>query len=340
VQVDEPMILRRLEELRRSADTEAVWRDQFGRDGTAYVMRLLSGAPGLYSRVYGKGRNSVICVSKEPLPDYRADLDTRFGKQQTSVGMSTGGQAMVRSLLARSDADGHVPASRQPGRPQSAQHGGAGGGGGGSRRRHSDVSADALRDARAVRAASAQAREQSLQAPSQGQTDVADAWDDSSGSEDGSADGDERGGAGAGAGAGAKRKEPDGGATPKAADASAGGGAGGGGADGAAGVAGRYVPPSRRGEATHTHAPAGGGSGGSGSGTGGGGGGGGGQQSAAFADASAKLLEELRAKRQSAQYLRMQTFRKKLPSYSRREGLIAALRASQVRKHPSPAAFL
>lgn len=92
VRIDEPTILARLEALRRSEDREVVWRDSWGRDGTAYVTQLCAGAPGLYCRSYGKGRNTVVCVSKVPLPDYRADLDTRFGKQQTSVGMSIGGQ--------------------------------------------------------------------------------------------------------------------------------------------------------------------------------------------------------------------------------------------------------
>ena len=44
VHVDEPMIMQRLEELRSSSAQEVVWRDNFGRDGTAYVLRLLSGA--------------------------------------------------------------------------------------------------------------------------------------------------------------------------------------------------------------------------------------------------------------------------------------------------------
>jgi hypothetical protein len=161
------MIMARLDELRRSADQEVIWRDNFGRDGTHYVLKLCGGAPGLYCRQYGKGRNSVICVSKVPLPDYRADLDERFGKQQANVAMSSDGQAKVRSLLERTEL---AAAAAQQQRPQSAPVSSA---------------ATASAEARAQRQQqmAAEQTEEELEQPEQPE-EVADAWDDSSSDDD------------------------------------------------------------------------------------------------------------------------------------------------------------
>eukprot|EP01043_Picozoa_sp_COSAG02_P007964 COSAG02_NODE_247_length_27137_cov_61.275057_10_plen_402_part_00 len=167
VRVNEPMIMARLDELRRSADQEVIWRDNFGRDGTHYVLKLCGGAPGLYCRQYGKGRSSVICVSKVPLPDYRADLDERFGKQQANVAMSSDGQAKVRSLLERTEL---AVAAAQQQRPQSAPVSSA---------------AAASAEARAQRQQQ-MAAEQTEEEPEQPEQpeEVADAWDDSSSDDD------------------------------------------------------------------------------------------------------------------------------------------------------------
>lgn len=38
------------------------------------------------SHAYNKGRNTVLVVSRVPLPNYRADLDDRHGSSQRQVG--------------------------------------------------------------------------------------------------------------------------------------------------------------------------------------------------------------------------------------------------------------
>jgi len=241
VHVDEPMIMQRLEELRSSSAQEVVWRDNFGRDGTAYVLRLLSGAPGLYAKQYGRGRNTLICVSKVPLPDYRADLDERHGKQRASVAMSSDGQEMVRSLLARG-----APSSAQPQqRPQSSP-------------------AALSQQARLARAQELRGEQDAkkLRADEAAPAGpVAESWEDGSSDEEG----DEAA------------------APPSAATAAPGGGA--------------------------TPAPA---------------------ADARLAAESERLLSQLTAQRQSPEFTKMLAFRKKLPSYSRRTELVAALRSSQV----------
>ena len=174
VRVDEPMIMARLEELRRSAEQEVVWRDNFGRDGASYVLRLCSGVPGLYCKQYGKGRNTVLCVSKVPLPDYRADLDARFGKQQASVGMSSDGQEMVRSLLARTEPAQRHRQQQQQQRPASAPP-------------RPDAAQAESEQARLARLARAERDAAAAEQPAA----VADAWDDSGDDEDGSGSADE-----------------------------------------------------------------------------------------------------------------------------------------------------
>jgi ATP-dependent RNA helicase DHX36 len=57
----------------------------------------------LYFKTYGKGTNTVLVASKVPLPNYRADLDTRR-RAEHEVGMSEQTQDIVSRALHDNDA--------------------------------------------------------------------------------------------------------------------------------------------------------------------------------------------------------------------------------------------
>jgi ATP-dependent RNA helicase DHX36 len=52
------------------------------------------------SHAYNKGRNTVLVVSKLPLPNYRADLDDHHGSSQRQITMSAATETRVENMLA------------------------------------------------------------------------------------------------------------------------------------------------------------------------------------------------------------------------------------------------
>ncbi len=54
------------------------------------------------SHAYNKGRNTVLVVSKLPLPNYRADLDDHHGSSQRQVIMGSAVQDLHPFLLSNS----------------------------------------------------------------------------------------------------------------------------------------------------------------------------------------------------------------------------------------------
>lgn len=59
-------------------------RENYGREGADRI-HLIAGQLGLYSKPYGKGRHTVLVVSKQPLPNFRPDLDSRREERQAST---------------------------------------------------------------------------------------------------------------------------------------------------------------------------------------------------------------------------------------------------------------
>jgi ATP-dependent RNA helicase DHX36 len=100
LQVDHAEWRQKLEYFLRGEEKELQCRDNYGREGVEEIHRLAA-EQGLYSKAYGKGRNTVLVVSREPLPNYRADLDAKLEGRVQHVEMSSGAKAMVKDVLAR-----------------------------------------------------------------------------------------------------------------------------------------------------------------------------------------------------------------------------------------------
>ncbi|EFJ25900.1 hypothetical protein SELMODRAFT_98495, partial [Selaginella moellendorffii] len=54
------------------------------------------------SHAYNRGRNTVLVISKAPLPNYRADLDEKHGQSQRKISISADTETHVESMLAKS----------------------------------------------------------------------------------------------------------------------------------------------------------------------------------------------------------------------------------------------
>ncbi|KAJ1491957.1 hypothetical protein T484DRAFT_1772705 [Baffinella frigidus] len=77
VQVDQAQWHQRFANFKASGNKEIILRENFGREGADLIQQLASDV-GLYSKSYGKGRGTVLAVSSVPLPNYRADLDSKL----------------------------------------------------------------------------------------------------------------------------------------------------------------------------------------------------------------------------------------------------------------------
>ena len=93
--------------LRDPSREEIVMRENVGREGAEAVERLARSL-GLHFKPYGRGTNTVLVVSKTPLPDYRADLDARRNATR-DVEMSDDARRVVAAALER--AETHRPAA-------------------------------------------------------------------------------------------------------------------------------------------------------------------------------------------------------------------------------------
>ena len=89
----------RLDRFVRGGEAELQCRENYGRDGVEEIHRLAA-EQGLFSKAYGRGRHTVLVVSREPLPNYRADLDARLEGRVQHVVMDAGAKAMVQHVLA------------------------------------------------------------------------------------------------------------------------------------------------------------------------------------------------------------------------------------------------
>ena len=103
MEVDPDAIYDQLVHMTRDASTEEiVWRENYGREGAEQI-ESIARTFQLYFKAYGKGTNTVLCASKRPLPNYRADLDSRR-RAEHEVGMSERSQHIVAGAVASSDA--------------------------------------------------------------------------------------------------------------------------------------------------------------------------------------------------------------------------------------------
>eukprot|EP00850_Spirogloea_muscicola_P021523 SM000252S09075 [mRNA] locus=s252:79854:86589:- [translate_table: standard] len=99
-EVDRGVWLARLRELRDAGGGgELVVRDNYGRDGVA-ALRALAAELGLHSQAYGKGTSTVLVVSTDALPNYRAELDARHGQSQRRIALAGATEDRVERMLA------------------------------------------------------------------------------------------------------------------------------------------------------------------------------------------------------------------------------------------------
>jgi hypothetical protein len=89
----------RIQEFIKCDDTEVVWND-LGRDDCDVIIMLANQEEGVYGKKYGKGRSTVLCLSKVPLPDYRCDLDSKFGSQTVEVRLGTHELQMAQKVVS------------------------------------------------------------------------------------------------------------------------------------------------------------------------------------------------------------------------------------------------
>ena len=108
VDLDEDAVLEDMRAmLRDPSREELVMRENVGREGAEAVERLARSL-GLHFKPYGRGTNTVLAVSKVPLPDYRADLDARRNATR-DVEISDDTWRVVAAALER--AETHRPAA-------------------------------------------------------------------------------------------------------------------------------------------------------------------------------------------------------------------------------------
>ena len=95
--------------LRDPSREEMVMRENVGREGAEAVERLARSL-GLHFKPYGRGTNTVLAVSKVPLPDYRADLDARRDATR-DVEISEDARRVVAAALERAETHVFRPAA-------------------------------------------------------------------------------------------------------------------------------------------------------------------------------------------------------------------------------------
>ena len=100
LEVDHGEWRKKIECFKRGGEKELQVRENYGRDGVEEIHQLAA-EQGLYSKAYGKGRSTVLVISREPLPNYRADLDAKLEGRVQHVEMSSASKAMVQDVLAR-----------------------------------------------------------------------------------------------------------------------------------------------------------------------------------------------------------------------------------------------
>ena len=100
LEVDHAEWRTKLDHFRRGGEKELQVRENYGRHGVEEIHQLAA-EQDLYSKAYGKGRNTVLVVSREPLPNCRADLDAKLEGRVQHVEMSRASKAMVEDVLAR-----------------------------------------------------------------------------------------------------------------------------------------------------------------------------------------------------------------------------------------------
>ncbi|KAG0570050.1 hypothetical protein KC19_6G135700 [Ceratodon purpureus] len=111
--LDENEWWARLEKLKVATDQqEVIIKKNYGRTGQETLEDFASRL-GLHFHAYNKGRDTVLVVSRVPLPNYRADLDDRHGTSQRQISMSATTENRVENMLANiRGAD--VPSSSTP----------------------------------------------------------------------------------------------------------------------------------------------------------------------------------------------------------------------------------
>ena len=98
VEVDADAVRAAMRVLRDDpARDEIVYRENFGRDG-ADLVEAIAREHNLYFKRYGKGTNTVLVASANPLPNYRHDLDARR-QAEHRLRVSDAAAATVRAAL-------------------------------------------------------------------------------------------------------------------------------------------------------------------------------------------------------------------------------------------------
>ncbi|XP_024533616.1 DExH-box ATP-dependent RNA helicase DExH1 isoform X2 [Selaginella moellendorffii] len=101
VELDEDEWWTKLEEHKFSDEEEIVIKTNYGRAG-ADKLEAMARESGFYFHAYNRGRNTVLVISKAPLPNYRADLDEKHGQSQRKISISADTETHVESMLAKS----------------------------------------------------------------------------------------------------------------------------------------------------------------------------------------------------------------------------------------------
>ncbi|KAH7332234.1 hypothetical protein KP509_20G077000 [Ceratopteris richardii] len=113
--LDEVEWMTKLEDLKSRPDIqELVVKENIGRAGTDALERLAAEA-GLHFHAYNKGINTVSVVSKVPLPNYRADLDSKHGSRQREIQMSHDTERRVQIALSKFRDTNTASSSGTPG---------------------------------------------------------------------------------------------------------------------------------------------------------------------------------------------------------------------------------
>ena len=90
----------RFSALRASGGGEVQLRENYGPHGARQV-ESLAAAAGLHFKRYGRGTNTVLVTSTEPLPNYRPELDARHGTRQAEVALDDAEAARLEAALRR-----------------------------------------------------------------------------------------------------------------------------------------------------------------------------------------------------------------------------------------------
>ena len=128
VEVDADAVRAAMRVLRDDpARDEIVYRENFGRDG-ADLVEAIAREHNLYFKRYGKGTNTVLVASANPLPNYRHDLDARR-QAEHRLRVSDAAAATVRAALDQTarpedeDRDrGDVPTRETDARAKRQRH--------------------------------------------------------------------------------------------------------------------------------------------------------------------------------------------------------------------------